>query len=80
MRDLAQVWAVFQLAQQTSSPPSQLVGLQPGSLEAFCFDQAIMHGGASITQTLEEVPMRKGKNAGKLRQHAAARRILARWL
>jgi hypothetical protein len=38
-----------------------------------------MHGGASITQTLEEVPMRKGKNAGKLRQHEQ-QRLLERLL
>jgi hypothetical protein len=59
-------------------PPSQLLGLTPGSYEAYCLDQAVWYFGSTVNSELEQAGQKKSKGQG--RSEAARKRVLAKYL
>ena len=42
-----------------------MIGLEPGSYEAYCFDEALWHLGTSIDSDLDRAGQKPSKNEGK---------------
>lgn len=60
-------------------PPSSLLGLTPGSLEAYCFDEAVWYFGTVVTNELDEASQPK-KSKGSSKAQAARQRVLDKYL
>lgn len=63
------MWRLDQVSRRYNCRPSELFGIET-PYEAFCFDQAIAVFSQWVEQKLEEIPLKKGKNAGEKRQRA----------
>lgn len=63
-----------------SVQPSQLLGLTPGSYEAYCLDQATWYLGTFITSELEKASQPKKKVKGQAATEGARRKVLAKYL
>lgn len=65
-------------------PPSQLLGLTPGSYEAYCFDEAVWYFGTTLTNELdkaEQAAQSRGKKRSSADKGEAARKkVLSRFL
>lgn len=61
-----------------SVSPSSILGLTPGSYEAYCFDQAVWYLGTTITAEVEKAGHKKQK--GEAAMKAARERVLKRYL
>ena len=48
-----------------TTPPSQLLGLTPGSYEAYCLDEAVIFFGMKVDHMLETAGHRPGKEEKK---------------
>lgn len=58
-----------------------MMGLTPGSYEAWCFDEAVWYFGSVITSELEKVGRPKGKGAkGQASAEAQRTRVLNKYL
>lgn len=58
--------------------PSLILGLTPGSYEAFCLDQATWYYGTSIQAELDKVGRKRHK--GEANNEAARKRVLEKYL
>lgn len=58
--------------------PSELLGLESGSYEAYCLDQAIGYLGSVVEQELDKVGRKPEK--GEKKQQAARERLLAKYM
>lgn len=48
------------------TPPSQLLGLRPGSFEAYCLDEAVIFFGLQVESKLEAAGHKPGKEEKRL--------------
>ena len=69
---------VWNQSQALRVTPSSLIGLTPGSYEAYCFDQAIWYYGSTVTVALENAGRKKQKGEAQL--EAARKKVLAKFL
>lgn len=58
--------------------PSELLGLEPGSYEAYCLDQAIGYLGTMVESELDRAGHRPSK--GEKKTEAARKRIIAKYM
>jgi hypothetical protein len=75
VKQLPGVWSLYLLAKQWGNAPSAHLGLEEGSYEAYCLDEAVMIFGARVSSALEEVD---GKNKAQIEQKQS--RLLERLL
>lgn len=61
-----------------SVTPSQILGLTPGSYEAYCLDQATWYFGTVIQNELEKAGQKKQK--GQAAIESARKRVLKKYL
>lgn len=73
------MWSLWQQSQTLGVTPSSIIGLTPGSYEAFCFDQASFYFGMTIQAELEKAGQGK-KPKGEAQREAARKRVLAKYL
>ena len=64
------VWILYGEARRWKVPPSELLGLEPGSYDAFCLNQAVNYLGSHIESELDKVGQKKDS---KQRSNEAAR-------
>lgn len=76
MKKPSQVWLLWVKAKATSQRPSELLGLERDSYEAYCLDEAVIFYGMSVENMLEEAGHRPSKEERKAK--AARERILDR--
>jgi len=69
------MWTLYRQAQTWRCRPSELVGLAPDSVEAYCLDSAVGSWGNAVTEALEAV---EGKTRAMVQ--AGQQRVLERWL
>lgn len=69
------VWQTHLIAKTYSVRPSELLGLEPRSLEAYCLDEAVATFGNALSAELEGV---EGKTAAAI--EARRNQILEQWL
>ena len=72
------MWLLYLQSKDLRIPPSEMIGLVPGSYEAYCFDQAAWYLGTSITQDLNKVGHKKQR--GEAGAEAARKRELDKLL
>ncbi len=58
--------------------PSSILGLTPGSYEAYCLDQAVWYFGSQVQNELESAGQEKAKGQGKV--ESARKRVLNKYL
>lgn len=75
MKRLPGVWSLYLLAKQWGNAPSVHLGLEEGSYEAYCLDEAVMIFGAHISAALESI---EGKDKHQIEQKQS--RLLERLL
>jgi hypothetical protein len=59
------MWVTFVQAKGWQVRPSSLLGLAPGSWEAYCLDEAVFMWGGWVSQQLEKV---KGKTEAQVQR------------
>ena len=64
-------------AEATFQAPSSIIGLVPGSYEAYCLDQAVHYAGTTIKSELEEAGRKPSKEENNL--VAARKKVLAKF-
>lgn len=58
--------------------PSNILGLEAGSYEAYCLDQAVWYFGSQVQNDVEQAGQPKAKGSGKI--ESARRRTLDKYL
>ena len=61
-------------------PPSLILGLTPGSYEAYCLDQAVWYFGSQLTSMVEAAGRTGRKPKGQASAEAAQKRVLTQVL
>jgi len=59
-------------------PPSSILGLEAGSYEAYCLDQAVWYFGSQVQNEVENAGQPKAKGQGKI--ESARKRTLNKYL
>ena len=62
------VWIVYGQAKTWKVPPSSLLGLKPGSYEAFCLDQAVNYFGSYVEGELDKVGEKQSAKTRRTQQ------------
>jgi hypothetical protein len=70
------VWLLWHKAKAVGVRPSNFIGLEPDSYEAYCFDEAIIHFGTSLEYELEQAGHKPSKEERKAK--AARETVLNR--
>lgn len=65
-------------AKATSQRPSQLLGLESDSYEAYCLDEAVIYFGMAVEHDLEKIGHKPSK--GERKEEAARQRYLDKLL
>ena len=78
MSDSARVWLIWLQSQSLSLPPSEFLGLQLGSYEAYCFNEAVWFFGTTVTNELEAAGQKRSKGDGRVQ--SARKRVLDKFL
>ncbi len=58
--------------------PADLLGLEPGSYEAYCLNEAVWYFGSTVESELDKAGHKRGKGEGKM--VAARQRVLDRYV
>lgn len=58
--------------------PADLLGLEAGSYEAYCLNEAVWYFGSTLESELDKAGQKRGKGEGKM--VAARKRVLDRFL
>lgn len=66
-------------ARSVRTPPSELLGLEKGSYEAYCLDEAVIYFGSSLENKLQEAGHKPSKEErrAKAAREAILRKIFA---
>lgn len=72
------MWLLYLQSRDQSTLPSILLGLTPGSYEAYCFDQAVWYFGSQVSHKVEEAGRKpvKGEQQQKAAQERELKKIL----
>ena len=79
MRNLPVMWHLFEQAKTWGQQPSELLGLEPGSYQAFCFNQVVFLYGSAVTAEVEGIPWGKNDTSEKMaaKRERALRKMLS---
>lgn len=72
------MWLLYLQSKDLAQLPSLILGLTPGSYEAYCFDQAVWYFGSQVQHKVEKVGHKPVK--GEAQQRAAQERELKKIL
>jgi hypothetical protein len=72
------MWLLFLQSRDLATPPSTILGLTPGSYEAFCFDQAVWYFGSQVISRVEKAGHKpiKGEAQTRAAQERELKKIL----
>lgn len=67
---------LWQKSKAVNVPPSHLLGIESGTYEAYCLDEAVIYFGLTLENMLEEAGNKPGKEERKAK--AARDRVLGK--